>query len=47
MACAGYDRSFFTRVLDSLGTQLDVQTAQTFRPDIRAAMIVGRPAAEV
>jgi uncharacterized peroxidase-related enzyme len=40
-------RSFFTRVLDSLGAQLDVQTAQTFRPDIRAAMIVGRPAADV
>lgn len=38
-------RSFFTRVLDGLGAQLDVQTAETFSPDLRAAMIVGRPAA--
>ena len=35
-------RSFFTRVLDALGAQLDVQTAQTFPPDVRPAMIVGR-----
>lgn len=39
-------RSFFTRVLDSLGAQLDVQTAQTFPADVRATMIVGRPVAE-
>jgi uncharacterized peroxidase-related enzyme len=39
-------RSFFTRVLDALGAQLDVQTAQTFPPDVRDAMIVGRPVAE-
>ena len=39
-------RSFFTRVLDALGAQLDVQTAQTFPPDVREAMIVGRPVAE-
>lgn len=39
-------RSFFTRVLDGLGAQLDVQTADTFPPDIREAMIVGRPVAE-
>lgn len=37
-------RSFFTRVLDGLGTQLDVQTAETFTPDLRAAMTVGREA---
>ena len=38
-------RSFFTRVLDGLGVQLDVQTAQSFPADLREAMIVGRPAA--
>jgi uncharacterized peroxidase-related enzyme len=38
-------RSFFTRVLDALGAQLDVQTAQTFPPEICKAMIVGRPVA--
>jgi hypothetical protein len=35
-------RSFFTRVLDALGAQLDVQTAQTFPPEVRQVMIVGR-----
>jgi uncharacterized peroxidase-related enzyme len=35
-------RSFFTRVLDGLGTQLDAQTADTFAPELRAAMTVGR-----
>lgn len=39
-------RSFFTRVLDGLGAQLDIQTAATFTPEVRAAMIVGRPPAE-
>jgi uncharacterized peroxidase-related enzyme len=38
-------RSFFTRVLDALGAQLDVQTADTFPPDVREAMIVGRSVA--
>ncbi|HET8588043.1 MAG TPA: peroxidase-related enzyme [Nakamurella sp.] len=37
-------RSFFTRVLDGLGAQLDSQTADEFAPALRAAMIVGRPA---
>jgi uncharacterized peroxidase-related enzyme len=36
-------RSFFTRVLDGLGARLDVQTAETFSPDVLAAMVVGRP----
>ena len=36
-------RSFFTRVLDGLGAQLDVQTAGTFAPDILESMVVGRP----
>jgi uncharacterized peroxidase-related enzyme len=39
-------RSFFTRVLDGLGAQLDVQTAGTFAPDILASMVVGRPVSD-
>ena len=39
-------RSFFTRVLDALGAQLDVQTAQTFAPEVCRAMVVGRPVAD-
>jgi len=39
-------RSFFTRVLDGLGAQLDSQTAEAFPPDLRPSMIVGREAAE-
>lgn len=38
-------RSFFTRVLDGLGAQLDAQTAASFEPALLASMIVGRPAA--
>jgi uncharacterized peroxidase-related enzyme len=39
-------RSFFTRVLDGLGAQLDVQSAATFAPEVLESMVVGRPAAE-
>lgn len=39
-------RSFFARVLDGLGAQLDARTAETFSPDVRESMIVGRPVAE-
>jgi uncharacterized peroxidase-related enzyme len=39
-------RSFFTRVLDGLGAQLDVRTADTFPPDVLASLVVGRPVAE-
>jgi uncharacterized peroxidase-related enzyme len=39
-------RSFFTRVLDGLGSRLDAETAGTFPPDLRDAMVVGRPVAE-
>ena len=35
-------RSFFTRVLDGLGAQLDVETAQNFPPDLLRSMVVGR-----
>jgi uncharacterized peroxidase-related enzyme len=38
-------RSFFTRVLDALGAQLDPETANKFPADVRDAMIVGRPVA--
>jgi uncharacterized peroxidase-related enzyme len=38
-------RAFFTRVLDGLGAQLDVETAATFSPELLEAMVVGRPVA--
>ena len=38
-------RSFFTRVIDGLGAQLDAQTAETFPGDVLESMIVGRPVA--
>ena len=38
-------RLFFTAVLDGLGTPLDVETAATFPPALRDAMVVGRPVA--
>lgn len=39
-------RSFFTKVLDGLGAQLDVQIVQAFDSELYASMVVGRPAAE-
>lgn len=39
-------RCFFTRVLDGLGAQLDVQTAQAFDRQLYASMVVGRQAAD-
>lgn len=39
-------RSFFTRVLDALGAQLDAETAQTFSPVLLESMLVGRPIAD-
>lgn len=39
-------RAFFTKVLDGLGAQLDVETAASFEPDLLASMIVGRPVAD-
>ena len=38
-------RSFFARVLDGLGAELDVETSQAFAPDVLASMLVGRPVA--
>jgi uncharacterized peroxidase-related enzyme len=40
-------RSFFTRVLDGLGAQLDPQTADSLPPDVRESVMVGRPPADV
>jgi uncharacterized peroxidase-related enzyme len=39
-------RSFFTRVLDGLGAQLDATTAEAFDPATLDSMIVGRRVAE-
>ena len=44
---AAATRSFFTRVLDGLGAELDRQTAGTFAPDILESMLVGRPVSVV
>ncbi len=38
-------RCFFTRVLDGLAAQLDLQTAHAFDPELYASMVVGRQAA--
>jgi uncharacterized peroxidase-related enzyme len=39
-------RSFFTRVLDALGAQLDCATAETFSAVLLESMLVGRPIAD-
>ena|SRR5690242_7845652 len=39
-------RSFFARVLDGVGVQLDPELAATFPTEILEAMVVGRPVAE-
>jgi uncharacterized peroxidase-related enzyme len=39
-------RSFFTRALDALGAQLDVETADGFAPPLLESMVVGRPVAD-
>lgn len=36
-------RSFFTRVLDGLGVQLDAETARSFATPVLETMVVGRP----
>lgn len=46
VAFAAAARSFFTRVLDALGAQLDPQIAGAFPPELRESMIVGRPVAK-
>jgi uncharacterized peroxidase-related enzyme len=39
-------RAFFTTVLDGLGAQADVQLGQTFDPEVRRQVTVGRPIAD-
>jgi uncharacterized peroxidase-related enzyme len=39
-------RSFFTRVLDALGAQLDCEIAETFSSVLLESMVVGRPIAD-
>jgi uncharacterized peroxidase-related enzyme len=39
-------RSFFTKVLDGLGAQLDAQTAATVPAELMDSFVVGRPPAE-
>ena len=36
-------RAFFTKVLDALGVQADVELGDTFDPEIRRQVTVGRP----
>jgi uncharacterized peroxidase-related enzyme len=38
-------RSFFTKVLDGLGVQADFELGQTFDPEVRRQVTVGRPIA--
>ena len=39
-------RAFFTKVLDGLGVQADVQLGETFDPEVRGQVTVGRPIAD-
>src|SRR4051794_24293063 len=39
-------RAFFTKVLDALGVQADVQLGETFDPEVRQQVTVGRPIAD-
>ena len=39
-------RGFFTKVLDALGVQADAQLGETFEPEVRRQVTVGRPIAD-
>jgi len=39
-------RAFFTKVVDALGVQADVQLGETFDPEVRHQVTVGRPIAD-
>jgi uncharacterized peroxidase-related enzyme len=39
-------RGFFTKVLDALGVQADAQLGETFDPEVRRQVTVGRPIAD-
>jgi alkylhydroperoxidase family enzyme len=45
IALAASARAFFTKVLDALGVQADFQLGETFEPEVRCQMTVGRPIA--
>lgn len=45
VALAASARAFFTKVLDALGVQADAQLGETFDPDVRQQVTVGRPIA--
>ena len=45
VALAAAARGFFTKVLDALGVQADAQLGDTFDPEVRRQMTVGRPIA--
>jgi uncharacterized peroxidase-related enzyme len=40
-------RAFFTKVLDALGVQADVQLGETFDSEVRQQVTVGRPIADL
>jgi uncharacterized peroxidase-related enzyme len=46
LVLAAAARAFFTKVLDALGVQADVQLGETFDPEVRRQVTVGRPIAE-
>jgi uncharacterized peroxidase-related enzyme len=46
VALAAAARAFFTKVLDALGVQADVQLGETFDPEVRRQVTVGRPIAD-
>ena len=46
LALAAAARGFFTKVLDALGVQADIQLGETFDPEVRGQVTVGRPIAD-
>ena len=46
VALAVAARAFFTKFLDALGVQADVQLGATFDPEVRQQVTVGRPIAD-
>jgi uncharacterized peroxidase-related enzyme len=45
VALAAAARAFFTKVLDALGVEADAQLGETFDPEVRRQVTVGRPIA--
>jgi uncharacterized peroxidase-related enzyme len=46
VALAAAARAFFTKFLDALGVQADAQLGDTFDPEVRRQVTVGRPIAD-